>query len=406
MIIDRSDCDVGHPSLRLEGYSPSPLSHMKLQSELIGKLSQRFGHPKNITQPKDVQDHQQMIETWMQSFPPHYNLKDPDNSMDEEKPWIKVHRYYLQVISFSMLLDPMRTYLAKQMPRETPAVELKIRSDGIDYALKLLDGLYALFECIWPRDTKFHYILFSIFDTAAVMCSAIMHDADQSIPRKNDMRDAVQSALGMLERLKSATKLGRTSYKILLRLTQKLTRPLLEDDTRKRPYINQANAPQATPTPPFDSLSGPHGLPDDLIVPDGHFATSASPSNTLSADGSVFYNTPPYAAVGNDPVSIFGTTPTPLATNLDATLGMPEFSCAPDGSLIPSVAPHGLMTDDMLPSNYTDMQAYALGDYADLSWADLPEDDLAPLASLWKYQNLDLNYVPPPMPHDPNQRYQ
>jgi hypothetical protein len=218
MIIDRSDCDIGLPSLSLEDFDPSPLLHMKLQSQLIGKLARTFGLPKYVVSVEDVQKYQQMIEVWIASFPRWYDCKNPDTSRDEQQPWMKLHRHYLHTLSNSMVLDPIRPFLAKDMSRETPEAELQIRRDGIRCCLKLMDALYAFFAHVYPRDSKFHFVVFCIFDTASVMCSTIIHDLDDSAPKKAELLEAVDGALSRLKQLTEVTVSAKTSYQVLGRI--------------------------------------------------------------------------------------------------------------------------------------------------------------------------------------------
>lgn len=218
MIIDRSDCDIGLPSLSLEDFDPSPLLHMKLQSQLIGKMARTFGLPKYVVSTEDVQKYQQMVETWAASFPKWYDCENPDTSRDAQQPWMKLHRHYLHTMSNSMVLDPIRPFLAKDMSRESPAAELQIRRDGIKYCLKLMDALYAFFAHVYPRDSKFHFVIFCIFDTASVMCSTIIHDQDDSAPKKAELLEAIGGALSRLEKLTEVTVSAKTSHQVLGRI--------------------------------------------------------------------------------------------------------------------------------------------------------------------------------------------
>jgi hypothetical protein len=72
---------------------------MKMQSELISRLAERFGVPKNVAEPDDVQEYQAMLEEWMDNLPPAYSFVNPDTSKDDAHPWIVLHRHYLHTIS-------------------------------------------------------------------------------------------------------------------------------------------------------------------------------------------------------------------------------------------------------------------------------------------------------------------
>jgi hypothetical protein len=200
--------------------------HMKLQSQLIGQLAKRFGLPKNVVEPADIFEYQAMLEAWTQTFPPTYSLQSPDTSQDATYPWIVLHRHYLYTVAFSMLLDPVRSCFAEKISSSSPPERLRIRKDGITYALKLMGALYGFFDHVYPRDAKFHFVIFTIFDTAAVLATVILHDEDQSAPLRSEILDAIESAYEMVIRLSTALPAAITYRDILSRLRKKVMRHL------------------------------------------------------------------------------------------------------------------------------------------------------------------------------------
>lgn len=354
MLIDRTDCDIGLPSLKLEGYAPSPLLHMKLQSELITQLANRFGRPRDVTSVQDVQEYQRIIEAWMRALPPTYGFDDADKSADVQRPWIVLHRHYLHTMSYSMLLDPIRAYLAKYMSTASPPRELAIRSDGVDYSLKLMGALYGFFDHVYPRDAKFHFVLFCIFDTAAVLCSALMHDEDGSIPRHGEILGAIDGAVAMLKRLNTVTKTAKTSYDVLLRVSQRVTRmPPRAPEHGRRRFV-----PAPTPPGPADLYSDPGSAMASYAytsLPAPHLAilTPSAPAwaprvDALGAAAPVV----PYAA--HTPVSAVDAGGYPYA--FDAT------------------------PPDMFET---------------AEFGNITQQDLGDLASLWNYESLNLNFINP-----------
>ncbi|PHH77486.1 hypothetical protein CDD80_550 [Ophiocordyceps camponoti-rufipedis] len=109
-IIDRDDCTAELPSLTLERYpgrTPSPLLHMKMQSELTRQLASRFSAPKNIQEPAQVLEYQALIEAWMKRFPAVYDFERPDLSCDGQYPWVFPHRYYVYTMACLLILNPI-----------------------------------------------------------------------------------------------------------------------------------------------------------------------------------------------------------------------------------------------------------------------------------------------------------
>lgn len=318
-IIDRSECQVGLPSLKLEGYSPSPLLHVKLQSELITQLSRRFGLPKNVVRPCDIREYQATVEAWMASLPASLALDKADESADVQRPWIVSHRHHTRTTSLSMLIEPFRAYLARPMTASSPD-QLAIRRDGIDYSLRLMDALYAFFNHVYPGDARFHRVLFCIFDTAAVLCSALMHEEDCSAPRRDEAVEAVDGAVAMLRSLSNATQRAKTSYDILLRVSQRVTRrarppfaPPVPGDARQG--RNACVGGLATTPPPGRQAelgdAGPYALYGGTGPKSGMAGTgtSASPPDAMCAGAVPLVCTTSHGGMGVDGSVDMSTSP-------------------------------------------------------------------------------------------------
>ncbi|KAH7324993.1 fungal-specific transcription factor domain-containing protein [Stachybotrys elegans] len=289
MIIDRREVDVGLPSLTLEGYALSPLEHMRLQSRLIKKLSDRFGLPKNVTQPADVMEYRNMLEDWMSTFPKEYHLSSPDKRQDELNPWMTLHRHYLHTMAYSMTLDPIRPYLAKPLSRNSPAEQLIIRDNGIEHSLKLMNAAYGFFNHVYPRDAKFHFCIFCIFDTAAVLCSAVMHDEDHSILRREDILGAIASAVDMLKRLKEVTQAAKTSCNVLIRIWNKVQTLEAVHKSRQTVQRKRSKVNHLAPASPTSShcTNG-----DNVSAVASLSSSSASPRPPSDLDKSISSNLP------------------------------------------------------------------------------------------------------------------
>lgn len=396
MIIDRSDCDVCLPSLALEGYSPSPLLHMKMQSDLIRRLSKQFGQPKHVTAPETVRQYQTTVEKWMSEFPSTYDWNMPDRALDDERPWIIFQRYYLHTTAYSTLLDPMRAFLAKPMSRAAPAAELQIRTDGVNYALNLMKALYGFFNHVYPRDPKYHFVLFAIFDTSAVLCSALLHDRDASIARREDMTAAIQSSIRMLQRLSWYLKSAKMSHQVLSRLAQKVLKASeVAANSRKRPpFIDQSLTP-----PPLHEPSG------ELHSYDEYAAASAGSHSREGTSIGAPSSLPPSAGpcfadeVMALPPADVQTPPRDRAEPRGShePLG-PVATVDADGALfvphVPGVAEGGDGHDGALPSACMQMAAPATMRYGELGWLGISEEDVSGFAELWNYERLDLNFLP------------
>ncbi|CAM1504232.1 Fc.00g018230.m01.CDS01 [Cosmosporella sp. VM-42] len=384
MIIDRADCNVELPSLVLEEKGHSPLSHMKLQSGLIRQLFGRFGLTKNVVSPRDVQEYQRIIETWINGFPPPFNVHNPDKSLDESCPWIVLHRHYLRTMAFSMLLDPIRAYLARPFTIDATEAELQIRSDGIDYCLELMISLRGFFDHVYPRDAKFHFVLFCIFDTSTVLCSSILHDEHHTLPRRDDVFQAIDDAHAMLQRLNTVTKSAKTSYGILTRIVQRLPRTVVlaktpEENPAKRPRVTEVSMPQAVSPYGYS----PQGIPQNFS-PQG-IPRAPSPQNLFPQVVSLQHISPPIVTPGSSGAYTEVSTVSiePLAHDAYAIPDPANY--AEWHQVVPDTSDH--MVAPIMEQPFQD------GNFANIS-----DEDLGDLASLWNYQSLDFGFISPQPP--------
>ncbi|CAI6101326.1 unnamed protein product [Clonostachys chloroleuca] len=233
-LIDHGTSSVAQPTLALEEFYPSPLLHMKLQSEAIALLASRFQAPKNVVTPKDIQDYKGILETWIRNFPAVYSTTTPDESKDYGSPWITHHRFYLHTMAYLMILNPIRRYLAQTFSPETPQEEHVIRQFGVDYSLLNLETTTEWAKFASHRDGRFHFIIFSLFDTVAVLSAAILNDKDSSIPRRTEIIDAIDEALITLKKIYNISKTAKQSYDILSQLVRRIPRRRSAQSKRKR----------------------------------------------------------------------------------------------------------------------------------------------------------------------------
>ncbi|KAK0384409.1 hypothetical protein NLU13_8496 [Sarocladium strictum] len=419
LIIDRSDCDIGLPSLSLEDYNPSPLLHMKLQSQLIGKMSKAFTLPKYVVTAEDVKKCQQMIETWIASFPKCYDYENPDRSQDDKQPWMKLHRHYLHTMGTSMILGPIRPFLAKNMSRQSPPEELQIRRDGIKYCLKLMESLYGFFGHVYPRDSKFHFVIFCVFDTASVICSTIIHDEDDSAPRKDELLEAIDGALGMLKQLTDVTANAKTSYQVLERIA-----------VRARAAAGKLGSAGQVKRTRFTTARGPVAAQEELILQNHEAAPSTtSPFNASlngfasnppqhnevtsmgypnlhppsGIDDNSYYNgfqqealpqhinysmAPQYPMQGFMPQTQTTFAPqAPPAYDMNGMGGMPQAPPVGHGyGTMPQHVSSGISYANEVPQH---------GQVPGLDFSAITQEELGQLEAMWHYRSLNLDFINP-----------
>lgn len=221
-LIERAHCDLALPNLMLEGYLLSPLLPTTLLSDLVTKLSCRFSLPNKKLKASDINEYQSTVLDWTRTFPPNYSLNDPDRSGDGDHIWIVSHRHYLHMMTYWILLIPLRCHFGKSMSCNSPPAELRIRSHGIDYCLKLMDALYGMFDNGRARGGDDHQMVqFCLLDACAMLCSALLHDADGTVPRRTESLCAIDKGIAIMKQL-NTTKAAQTSYAVIHQLSQQL----------------------------------------------------------------------------------------------------------------------------------------------------------------------------------------
>ncbi|KAF2185486.1 hypothetical protein K469DRAFT_575932 [Zopfia rhizophila CBS 207.26] len=225
-LIDHKGCSFTYPNLRLDQSKSqpnlvSPFAHIALQARLgrgiSMKTEEKAAAELSAEQVLAVEDE---IESFVANLPPIFRLIDPDTSLDEEHPYIILQRRTMHVVIYMTMFDPLKPYLTQAPGTETSHSASYFRNTGVDTGLKLLAAARLLFDHEFPINAKFHFIVFCLFDTAAILCSAIIHDREENLPRRDEVMDAVERSLDMLHQLSLTTKIGALSYKYLFKLVQ------------------------------------------------------------------------------------------------------------------------------------------------------------------------------------------
>lgn len=392
MLIDRTECDVGLPSLTLEDYPASPMLHLKLQSELVSLIFKRFGGPKLLSDPADIRDYQTILEDFMKTFPPEYALDHPNTPTNEDLPWIALHRHYMHTCTLSIALGPFRAFMAKSMKQSTAsAVDLEFRLTGIDYALRLIEAVHRFFEYVWTRDTTFHFVPFCIFDTAALLCSVIIHAEDGRVPRRQEVAGAIARAYSTLKKLRTATNTAKAPYDVLRRLIKKL------------PSSSGIQAAEAHKRRRFDTPpSGQGSMPVIAAMPEpimdaGLIALAPMP-NPLPELPLVQAQYEPYIdpiPVAPERIQTGGQSSVSYPLHDGTDLGFQQCTYT-DPSQIQEIPTAPSWPMDI--NNRSHMQNLAVGSpEIDMGFQQLSDAELGDLAMLWNWESLDLGFTSNPI---------
>ncbi|KAL3468239.1 fungal-specific transcription factor domain-containing protein [Aspergillus heterothallicus] len=264
-IINSTCCVFEMPKLQLETInsepeSPSPIAHMVLQCQIglaISKIPGLMGGILSSTQAMSIQEETQK---WFDTFPPAYAISNPDTRWDKTHNFVKLQRYQLHVIGYMMMLMPLKQCLTKHFSSSSSTLEKGLQNTAVENALKLLTACDDLLSHVLPLNAKFHFAPFLMFDTAALLCSAVMHDKTGSLPQRENILAAISKTLHELGRLSERAKTGMICYRALKKLVSCLS--LGSPET----MYTESKTPQSTVDTPLPTSHTP-GNAGSLICP-------------------------------------------------------------------------------------------------------------------------------------------
>lgn len=228
LMINYAACSFTSPNLGLEASArepglPSPYSHIAYEFNLIQDLAAKFSIADKELGAEKAAAIQAEVEKWMDSLPAVYQRRSPDTQWDEKHYWIRFQRHHIHVVGFMASLGLVKQYLANRPGRSGRSeLEKSLRASGVSCCLELLDNSRKLFESVTYVSSKFHFGVFCIFDTATVLCSAILHDDDGDLPDRPAAVDAIAAALRMMDRVNTETGGYGALCRILRRLLESL----------------------------------------------------------------------------------------------------------------------------------------------------------------------------------------
>lgn len=228
LIIDQDDHLLEIPDGRLESVDeheiPGPLASVALQAQLglyVFHLFQKMGNDKSV---KLVLDTEEALEKWMGTFPAALRDHRPDKRWDEKYPYLPFMRCQLNSVAYSYLLTPLKPFLLNTADPEIMKTQLGInlRLKGVDTCLDLMKACERFYDLIFPQNIKYFFVIFFMFDAATVMCSAIAHDVDCTLPKRSECIRAIRTAQELMDGVADMSESARISAQLLVKLTATL----------------------------------------------------------------------------------------------------------------------------------------------------------------------------------------
>lgn len=281
----------------MDGSDPSPILHMRLQSEIVTDLSVEYPRPGAIVTPEDVRHYHRMVSKWSRSFPPVYALKSPDVSNDYACPWISFNRYYLHTIFYFLMLAPIRPYMMKEYNHDSPQDELDIRIHGIEYCL---DNLRL--DAKWTKHVShhgggYHFMLFSLLDTVALLSATLLKDTQKQIRNTSEIFEEVNNSVTLISGIRQSSTTATMAYHALSKVVETFPQPDISDQQKKRQRMDDtpnspASASRSEDAADSSRLDESRGASPECLNSILTPITTPSSSQNIETDWSTSRNSP------------------------------------------------------------------------------------------------------------------
>ncbi|RDW66616.1 hypothetical protein BP5796_09365 [Coleophoma crateriformis] len=206
---------------------PSPFTHISFLCLLLQSLSTEFDAKLGANTYEHSIRMYSEVEKWIARLPPVYSINRPVTCWDDENPYIVQQRLQLHAILYLIKIDLFKPYLTKSAKLFDLEQEDELVALGIDCCLKLLEVSYQLLGVESPVNGKSHNVIFPLFDTAAILCSAMLHATSHNLPQCQRVVEEVKKTLRVLSRLSLLGQTASMSYRLLCKIAAAV--PLLQD---------------------------------------------------------------------------------------------------------------------------------------------------------------------------------
>jgi hypothetical protein len=274
LLINDKYCSVKYPSVNLE-YDPAypdlpcPHKHMELQQRLCEAVIEDFDGSTPTISVDDAKIVIQAVERWLSALPPVYRLPDADTRYDHTHKYLILQRLQTVVMGYSSIVSVLKTFITqtyKPEPKLDEHVLREMQTTAVETCIKLMDIAQQLADLYIPDYNKYFLIVFTPFDTAALLCSAVIHDTKHILPFRNEILQTIAKGLALIRRLTKVTKTGAVAESVIVSLVSKFnltpeetsifyTSPSTDSPSSKRLASSPIASSETGGTPPLPGLS-------------------------------------------------------------------------------------------------------------------------------------------------------
>ncbi|KAK2599633.1 hypothetical protein N8I77_011371 [Diaporthe amygdali] len=395
LLIDQDDHTLEIPDGRLENMTdptiPHALSSVALQAELglhVSHLFQKLGTAYSVELVLEIEEE---LEKWMGTFPAALRDHRPDTRWDQKHPNIPFMRCQLNIIAYAYLLAPLKPYLLSKADSEIMNSPLgtNLRTKGVDTCLDLMRASEQFYDLIFPDGFKYFFIIFFMFDAATVLCSAIVHDTEYTLPKRSQLIRALRTSQELMDAVAHLSESARLSAMLLRKLSSTL--PLTDAEKQVLGVGSSAPSAKKVKTSPSSSSPPEHlvaiasfrGGGDDYVFSSVGTTSSSAPPSSM---GATPYDMPQLSQQAQAHVQYDAAPFMPLA---DAG-GMPAIS-APEWPYVDYTTGLPVTQQQQQPAATADASTAARQQFLGMNPGDpLSGTFLEPLWD-WDHLNMDLS---------------
>ena len=260
---------------------PSPVLNLGEQFKLVRLLSTQFGPLTGITDDDHALEVVCAIDKWIRQLPKELRLSGVTYNENEDPDWLVCQRLSLHCFAYMARLTPLKRILTTNPSVAThrQAKRVDLLRLSVQLCIECMNMGIALHRAMQPLRANFHFVIFVLFDTATVICSALIHDPDHELPERPILLQKVQEALSALETLVQHAHSAKRGAEVLTWLVKELSSKnhaingLLDSRTQQRLHPPMQTACVATgpsigtALPPTEPPSNP-GVPSEAAAID------------------------------------------------------------------------------------------------------------------------------------------
>lgn len=343
LLIDQDDHKLEIPDGRLENITdpeaPHPLSSVALQAGLGVHVSHLFQKLGTDTSVQLVLEIEEVLEMWMSKFPAALRDHRPDTRWDAKYPNVPFMRCQINIIAYCYLLAPLKPYLLGNADSKIMNTQLgtDLRLKGVDTCLELMRAGEKFYDLIFPQSIKYFFIIFFLFDAATVMCSAIVHDLEYTLPKRNQCIRSLRTAQELMDGVAHLSESANISAQLLRKITATLPltpaeMQVLGVDQAARSMSKRA---KTSSSPPDTLVSGVPVAPESnfhsSVVGGGQVSISSRCTNSLPGPvGLTPYDMHPqqqhsYTVAQPQQSGYHHPMPMPMPSAMGAGWGFPDY---------------------------------------------------------------------------------